>query len=157
MAIRKATIDDSAAVGRMWGELARHQASVDSRFELSTDYMKRWKADFDPWVRSTVHGLFIATADDATPCGFVHVRAHEVSPIFTGPPEAMIEAVWTDPGHRRRGVAKSLFDAASGWAREYGAARVRFAVAVSDTVAVAFWERMGGSPLLAYGTIDIGS
>src|SRR5690606_19495155 len=118
------------------------------------DYMKRWEADFDPWVRSPIHGLYVATAEDAL-FGFVHVRAHEVSPIFRGPPEAMIEAVWTDPAHRRSGVAKALVDVAFEWAREYGAERIRFAVAVSDADAVAFWERRGGSPLLAYGTIDV--
>jgi len=154
MRIREAEPRDRAAVRRMWRELALHQAAVEPRFELAADYMKRWDADFDPWLRSPVHGLYVACGKDESAFGFVHVRAHESAPIFAGPPEAFVEAVWTDREHRRRGVASALLGAAFAWARAFGAERIRFAVSVADADAVAFWERMGGVPLLAYGTIE---
>jgi GNAT superfamily N-acetyltransferase len=153
--IREARPGDRAAVRRMWRALALHQAAVEPRFELADDYMKRWEADFDPWLQSLVDGLYVAEAEGDSACGFVHVRAHEAAPIFSGPPEALVEAVWTDPGHRRRGIATALIGAAVEWARAFGAERIRFAVAVADADAVTFWERMGGVPLLAYGTIAV--
>jgi len=41
-----------------------------------------------------------------------------------GQPEGLIVSVWTEPGHRRRGVATRVVGAILAWCREQGVTRV---------------------------------
>lgn len=164
--VRKALLSDRTSIRRMWRRLALHEAAIEERLTLASDFVERWDADFEPWLRSRVHAFYVASsdADDKddtdkgdtdTACGFVHVRLYDDAPIFDTPRQALVEALWVDPEARRCGLARSLVEAAAGWAAEQGAHRLRYGVLAVDAVAVAFWRTVGGSDVVAYGTIDL--
>ena len=57
--------------------------------------------------------------------------------------EAFIANVAVSPAHRRRGVAAALLRDAAAWARENGAVRLALEVRVSNTAAIALYEKLG--------------
>lgn len=161
--VRKALLSDRTSIRRMWRRLALHEAATEERLTLARDFVERWDADFEPWLRSRVHAFYVASSDTHdtdkgdtdTACGFVHVRLYHDAPIFDTPRQALVEALWVDPEARRSGLARLLVEAAGVWAAEQGAHRLRYGVLAADAVAVAFWRTIGGSDVVAYGTIDL--
>lgn len=58
---------------------------------------------------------------------------------------AGIFAVWVDPSHRRRGVARALTAAMAAIAREHGAPAMYLQVSADNTVAIRLYEALGFS------------
>ena len=56
---------------------------------------------------------------------------------------AMISTVYVEPGVRRKGVLRSLMDAAIAWSRERGLKEMRLQNAADNALAVAAWEALG--------------
>jgi ribosomal-protein-alanine N-acetyltransferase len=79
-----------------------------------------------------VHGLL---AEDESVAGFVLVRA------IAG--EAEILTIAVDPARRRRGVARALMTAATGWAEVAGAQSMFLEVAEDNPAALALYDELG--------------
>jgi ribosomal protein S18 acetylase RimI-like enzyme len=56
---------------------------------------------------------------------------------------AMIGTVYVEPGVRRRGVLRSLLDAAVAWSRERGLTEMRLQNAIDNPLALAAWDALG--------------
>jgi aminoglycoside 6'-N-acetyltransferase I len=56
---------------------------------------------------------------------------------------AMISTVYVEPVARRKGVLRSLMEAAIAWSRERGLEEMRLQNAVDNGLAVAAWEALG--------------
>ena len=83
---------------------------------------------------------FIASEDGAD-IGLARIFA-EPDP----PGRAHIVSMWVDPGHRRRGVARTLIDRAVRWATEHRADEVILWVADQNAAARRLYERIGFRP-----------
>jgi ribosomal protein S18 acetylase RimI-like enzyme len=62
------------------------------------------------------------------------------------PGRTHLVAMWVDPGHRRRGVARTLIDRAVRWATEHRADEVILWVADQNAAARRLYERIGFRP-----------
>ena len=56
---------------------------------------------------------------------------------------ALISTVYVEPAARRRGVLRSLMDAAIAWSRERGLTELRLQNAVDNPLALAAWDALG--------------
>jgi len=56
---------------------------------------------------------------------------------------ALISTVYVEPAARRRGVLRSLMDAAIAWSRERGLTELRLQNAIDNPVALAAWDALG--------------
>jgi aminoglycoside 6'-N-acetyltransferase I len=56
---------------------------------------------------------------------------------------AMISTVYVEPAARRKGVLRSMMDAAIAWSRERGLEEMRLQNAVDNRLAAAAWEALG--------------
>jgi ribosomal protein S18 acetylase RimI-like enzyme len=56
---------------------------------------------------------------------------------------ALVSTVYVEPGSRRRGVLRSLVDAALAWSRERGLTEMRLQNAIDNPVAAAAWDALG--------------
>lgn len=63
---------------------------------------------------------FLALDEEQNPIGMIDLRLRnfaEGAPDLEAP---YVEDLWVEPGHRRRGIARLLLEAAENWAREQG-------------------------------------
>jgi ribosomal protein S18 acetylase RimI-like enzyme len=56
---------------------------------------------------------------------------------------ALISTVYVEPKARRRGVLRSLMDAAIAWSRERGLTELRLQNAIDNPLALAAWDALG--------------
>jgi aminoglycoside 6'-N-acetyltransferase I len=63
---------------------------------------------------------FIAFTDEGQPIGMIDARERNYAEGAPNLRAAYVEDLWVDPGHRRRGVARLLFEKVEGWARDQG-------------------------------------
>lgn len=56
---------------------------------------------------------------------------------------ALISTVYVEPAVRRRGVLRSLMDAAIAWSRERGLSEMRLQNAIDNPLALAAWDALG--------------
>ena len=66
------------------------------------------------------YAVLIATRDDGSGCGYVEVGERSYGEGCETSPVAYIEAWYTDPDVRRKGVGRGLLRAAEDWARTQG-------------------------------------
>lgn len=122
--IRKATRGDVAEVVRQrrllfedvgFGDLA----AIPAMEEAMRRYLEvaLENASFHAWLASTPAGAAIGG-------GAVVIHSHPPSTKEVYPRRAQILNVYTDPAHRRRGVARRLMEAMLAWCREQGYATV---------------------------------
>ena len=76
--------------------------------------------------------------DGADACG---TATCYLCPHVTG--HAYVTSAWIAPGHRRRGLGRSLVDAAGAWALERGASRLRLWVDDTNPAAADFYVALG--------------
>jgi GNAT superfamily N-acetyltransferase len=122
--VREATVDDLHTLVRqrfaMFAEL--RDASETDRAALE-GAIGRYLAEAMP------AGLFrawLVEADGvAVAGGGIQLRPLVPRPGYVrGEPEAIVLSVWTDPAHRRRGLARRVMDAILEWCRANGVRRV---------------------------------
>jgi GNAT superfamily N-acetyltransferase len=123
--VRVATSDDIVA-------LVHHRASMFRDMGLRIDEVhdppafRRWLLE---GLRSrTYHAWVVATADDAIVAGGgVAILPWPPGPHGTGGPLPFVYNVYTEPAHRRRGLARLVMDTIHTWCREQGYQRIGLA------------------------------
>lgn len=114
-------------------------------------------SDFDEWLRlsaalfpghtpaelargqreflaRTDAGVFIATRDDDSICGFVEVASRPYADGCDTSPVGFIEAWFVDPDMRRAGVGRALLAAAEDWARARGYSEMASDALLDNTI-----------------------
>jgi aminoglycoside 6'-N-acetyltransferase I len=72
-----------------------------------------------PMLARDDYAVFAADDGDHL-AGFLEVGHRDVAESCTTSPVGYVEAVWVEPGYRRRGIARALFEAAKQWSRDRG-------------------------------------
>lgn len=88
--------------------------------------------------------IFVAEEPEGVVAGFVFSTTRR--DYFTGKPQAHIEVVTVLDSARGKGVARSLIEAAEGWARDRGYSYVTLNVFANNLRASAVYQRLGYSP-----------
>ncbi len=147
--IRRVRRRDEGAIARLWLALSEYHVALDDRMPVPTEgAAERYAARLverrnDPQTRA-----FVAEIDREV-VGFVLGAVVDLySDLFEHAESGYIADVFVDPAHRRRGVARQLFGAMAGWFAEQGVAHIEWQVAATNPAGVAFWEAVGGRPVV---------
>jgi GNAT superfamily N-acetyltransferase len=151
--VRPATRSDAEDAIMLWRMLQDEHEAAEPRLRRSLSAEERWRNDFRMWVRSPVHGIFVAESDDRV-VGLATGHPYWPAPVYEQRLEIYINEVIVRPGFRGRGIGRALIEAVLAWARDQGAAQVRAGVLTCNPDALEFWRRIGGSEL--YTTVTIG-
>lgn len=125
--IRKASVDDAAAVAR----LCREGLGYDCTDELVQRKLQGLDAK-----RETVFAAVI----DKKVIGFIHIEKYDTLYFDT---LVNVLGIAVDAVYRRYGVGSMLISAAENWAKEIGAAAIRLNSGESRTQAHSFYRAVG--------------
>ena len=122
--IREATVADASTLVRQrWSMFAELGDGSEAERPALEAAIGRYLAEAMP------AGLFRAwlVEADGMPVagGGIQLRPLVPRPGYTrGEPEAIVLSVWTDPAHRRRGLARRVLEAILDWCRANGVRRI---------------------------------
>lgn len=132
MKVRRATVDDSAAWGRLrlqlWPEISQDQLAEEQAMMLD-----------DP------HRFAVFLCEEGgIASGFAEasLRRDSVNGCETSP-VVFLEGIFVVPEHRRRGVAGQLVAAVEQWAREIGVRELASDADLANTVSHAMHRHLG--------------
>lgn len=140
--VRRATIDDEAAVLALADQLAAFPVPA---WRTAREIQR---AD-DPVLRDALRGVtagtvaFVADGPGGID-GVVCLTTQE--DYFTHEAVPHVEVLAVDPGAQGRGIARALMDAAESWARTCGCARISLNVWVQNERARGLYEHLGYRP-----------
>ena len=160
VATRAATAADLEALGQIWHQMMLEHQGRDSAFQLAADAVSQWhtmavdlldRSDAFVWVASAAgdgeghdgegHG--------ATPVhGFCLGWIARNPAVYALQRVGFISELGVLPAQRRRGVGRALVRRAAQWFRAQGLSEYQLSTAHWNDEARAFWEAVGGQPLL---------
>lgn len=128
VAVRRARMDDAARLAALCRQLGYPASQARIRRRL-----RRILGRLD-------HAVFVARETGRALLGWVHVHRRE---LLEEDPQAEIEGLVVDVGHRGRGVGRLLTERAEAWARSRGCGAVRLRTNVIRTGAHRFYAALG--------------
>jgi GNAT superfamily N-acetyltransferase len=137
MIIRKATMGDLEAMVAMVGSL----------FSLEPDFAAdpaKQRRGLEAILGSDAAAAFVAEADAGRAVGMVTVQL--AISTAEGGPSGLLEDLFVEEEHRRRGVAAGLVGAVEAWCAERGATRVQLLADRGNERALRFYDAAGYLP-----------
>jgi GNAT superfamily N-acetyltransferase len=148
MVIRRATAGDGPALYRAWQTLRQHNSSLDRRIIPAPVS----EAEFLAGLRESISrptATALVAEEGGRMLGFLSAAIEAAQPDRLPEQHATIGYLFVEPGARRKGVARELFQAARTWARaQDGVAHIEMAVLEEDADACHFWTAMGFRPFI---------
>jgi len=117
--------------------------------DLAAEYERRYgpvdvMADADPEEFDAPTGAFVVLLDDGQAVAGGGIRRVDAD-------TSEVKRVWTSPGHRRQGHARTVLTALEGAARDRGYTRVRLETGPAQPEAVALYQDLGYRQIPLYG------
>jgi ribosomal protein S18 acetylase RimI-like enzyme len=141
--IREATLEDRAAIGRLWQELMAFHEDYDKRFRhMKQDALDTWLQHLDECMADDDHIILVVEAGGEL-VAFAMARPGEDPPVFDVPPHIFVTNFSVAARWRRRGLGQRLFEAIAERARTRGFGELRLSVAAENPISSAFWREMG--------------
>lgn len=147
--IRPVTRSDAPQIGRLWTALVAYHTALDATLPLPAADGERRYADRvvqrlnDPYTRVLVAeagGLLV---------GYVMGVIVDLMPdIFEQEPVGFIADIFVDGAYRRHGVGRQLVNEITDWFREHDVQAFDWHVAARNQEGQAFWEAVGGRPVM---------
>ena len=136
MIIRDAEIKDAEKLDMLLARLIRDESQYDSNLnsccEIKENYCSRIGLDG--------HKLLLAE-EDGEIVGYLYGFIYHIPNIYKFP-TAIIDALFIDEKHRRKGYASMLIEAFRAFARENGARQIELKVVSENQRAVALYEKL---------------
>ena len=146
--VREAQISDGAALYRAWQTLRDYNASLDPRIRLMPVSQPEFVAGLELTIRRPTSKTFVAERDGAL-LGFGTCGVESGQPDRLPERHATVGYLFVDPGARRLGLGRRMFDAMVLWAKDQeGISHVEMPVLHHDSAAVAFWTALGFRPYI---------
>jgi ribosomal protein S18 acetylase RimI-like enzyme len=142
IAVRSATTQDHAAVVALRLALLREHADNPIHGRLRPDAPERARRLFAAQLRSNDEVIFLAERGGEV-VGVLRCVQMAGIPLLTPALYGYVSSVYVIPAARRRGVLRSMLDAAVAWCRERGITELRLHNAAESPVANAAWEALG--------------
>jgi ribosomal protein S18 acetylase RimI-like enzyme len=140
--VRPAQRSDLPAVSALWVSLLENHAALDPVFALRAGASAALASEVVRAFEDADTGLFVADADGRI-AGFCAAHFERGPALARESCRAEITELVVESASRRRGIGRSLADAALGWARRRGAVRVEVRVAARNDAGQAFWRSLG--------------
>lgn len=148
--IRRAGVDDVAAVARLERGLRDHLAAPPVLFVLGPE---RTNSEHERLLADAAMATFVAEASGSGAVAYLRIGpvADDVAAAVRDPSTAAITGAFTVESRRRGGVATALLDAALGWARSEGRERCSVDFESRNVLARRFWLRWFRPAVLTVG------
>lgn len=145
--VRVARHDDVLALSVIWRELMDYHARSDDRFALAPDADDRWRELGHELIDRTDAFLFAADLNGRL-VGFCLGWIAKNPTIYRLPELGFLSEISVASACRRRGIGRDLMQEARQWFIDRGLEEFQLSTAVWNTTAQAFWQSLGGEPLL---------
>ena len=121
----------------------RLRALEDTPSAFGSTYVKESQLPDEDWLKrvntwNSKGAVCYIGMDKSEPCGIVAGYFDKADPQ-----RAYVASMWVAPVHRRTGLGTMLMDAVQLWARSHGAGELRLMVTSSNSIAPAFYRRLG--------------
>lgn len=158
--VRVARMQEIDLVAGLWALITEHHAGLDPLFSMRRGAVAEGELrellralardpDAEIFVYDAAPGVDSEGGrGKGTLEGLCIVRVDHAPPILVETERAEITDLGVRPALRRRGIARRLVEAAMGWARDRGVARVEIQVASGNREGQAFWRAMGYTDLM---------
>lgn len=140
--IRPATPDDVGGILLLWNELMDYHAALDARFQSALGGEEHWADILLDWLQSDDGCVLVADAGGKL-VGFIIGLVRENPPVLLPPKYGLVTDICVDPGWRRQGIGRRLFEALKVWFREKQLFVIQLSVAHRNPVSKTFWHAMG--------------
>lgn len=142
--VRRATVADAATMGGQRRRMFEAMGSALTAAEAAELDAASARSLGRALATDAFHGWLVEHDGQPVACGMLQVRPRLAAPgLLEGGEEAYIFNMWTDPEHRRRGLAASILDAMLAWCAERGIRRITLHAAPDGR---AIYERYGFEP-----------
>ena len=121
----------------------RLRALEDTPSAFGSTYAKESQLSDEDWLErvttwNSAGSVCYIGMDKSEPCGIIggYLDKNDWQ-------RANVVSMWVAPAHRRTGLGTMLMDAVQLWARSHGAGELRLMVTSSNSIATAFYQRLG--------------
>jgi len=140
--IRRAQPADLDQLSTLWKELADFHAVLDPKFALASNAKERWRENMAPLLEDDNWGIFVAE-DNSRLVGFISGVVRSTPDVFLERQHGHITDAFVTERLRRRGIGEQLYRALAEWFHKRGITVIELNVAVANSIAQAFWRKMG--------------
>jgi ribosomal protein S18 acetylase RimI-like enzyme len=147
--IRPVEPKDKAAIAQLWQALVEYHVQIDARQPKPVPGAARRYASRlieqrdDPYTRT-----FVAQVDGRV-VGYVLGAVVDLhADLFEQADSGFIADIFVDPGYRRHGIGRRLVEAINAWFQVQGVRYTELQVAAANGAGIAFWESVGGQPVM---------
>ncbi len=140
--VRPATLADVERIAELRLALLSEHKSNAIYSRLRRDAPARAIELTEEQLASDREAMFVATRSDRI-VGMIRCIDQRGHRLLRPSRFALISTVYVEPAFRRRGVLRSLMDAAIAWSRERGLTEMRLQNAIDNPLALAAWEALG--------------
>ena len=148
MLIRPACLEDYPDFGRLYLEINDLHAAAHPDLFAPTRIPPHDEEDFQIMLCDPNQAVFIAEVDGQA-AGFIDVVLREAPLLEILMPRlfGVVDSIGVNAGFRRQGIGEALMQCAARWAAEKGATSLELTVYEFNQSAIAFYERLGYTPL----------
>jgi ribosomal protein S18 acetylase RimI-like enzyme len=147
--IRPAARADLDAIGRMWGALVAYHETLDAALPHAAPMgEQRYAARIESHLDDRMACILVAQAGEAVVGYVLGVIVDLMPEMFAQEKSGFLADLFVEPGYRRRGIGARLLAGLNAWFCEHGIAYYDWHVSARNTAGIAFWEAMGGRPLM---------
>jgi predicted acetyltransferase len=140
--IEPMTEDRMDAVLVMWKKLLDMTAKVNSRYQLAPDAVENQRTFFQSYQSSPLVFCFLARINDE-PVGFANGYLIQPTKIFKSKTIGLIENLFVEDLHRRKGIARGLVQKCYDWFEQVDVDEYYVNVVPANTLSEKFWKAMG--------------
>ena len=140
--IRRAQPYDLDRLATLWKELADFHAALDPKFALAPDAEERWRENASRLLQDDNWCILLAE-EDARVVGFIAGVIRNMPDVFLERRRGHITDLIVTAPLRCRGIGAQLYRALAQWFHERDITVIELNVAVANSIAQAFWRKMG--------------
>ena len=152
--IDEARLDELTACAEMFNSLMEVHAAEPEVFAVTPDVVRQKTAEYSAVISRGLGTIFVARNGDA-PVAMAAAYIKHTADYFQFSKYGLIADVFVKPGHRRKGLARSLAKACIDYFRDRNISTVRLTNAVDNEAADETWEALGFREVLKIRVMNI--
>ncbi len=153
--VRPARLLELPALAEIWRELMAMHAGRDERFALAPRAAERWEQLAADLVERE-DGFVLAAEQERALVGFCVGWIARNPVIYRVAEVGFVSEIAVTRRARRGGVGRALMREVRRWFVNKGVTELQLSTAVWNAEARAFWEALGGEPMLLRYHFDLG-